>query len=129
MHSQAPDYLTVVKEPMDFARMRKRLDNGEYPSFDALSKDFLLICSNCMLYNPPESVFYRQAQKLLDAAVPRIAAAKDKWEGALNDFIAWLSIHGHVYLGLAAGEERSIASLGGLGSASAVHANFLAGDV
>ena len=67
---------------MDFTRMRKRAENGEYPTFEALAKDFQLICSNCMLYNPPESVFYRQAQKLQDAGLPRIAAAKEKWQGA-----------------------------------------------
>lgn len=47
----APDYYTVVQKPMDFSSMRKKLENGQYSSFEEFHSDMDLIRSNCYLYN------------------------------------------------------------------------------
>lgn len=52
---------------MDFATMETRLRGGLYPTLDAFAADFRLICSNCMLYNPEDSDFYKEAATLLVA--------------------------------------------------------------
>ena len=49
------DYFDVVKSPMDFGTIKKKLSNNFYGSTDELLKDFELVFSNCKLYNPPES--------------------------------------------------------------------------
>ena len=50
---------------MDFATMEDKLRAGKYPTLDALSADFRLICSNCMEYNPEDSDYYKEAASLL----------------------------------------------------------------
>lgn len=80
----ALDYLTVVREPMDFSTMRKRLLVGEYSpaphgrGIEALERDVELIASNCMAYNPPESEFYKQAANLRPHSARVIAAYRER---------------------------------------------------
>lgn len=50
---------------MDFHTMRKRLRNAEYPYVDIFERDFETICQNAMIYNAPETIFYKEAEKLL----------------------------------------------------------------
>jgi hypothetical protein len=52
---QAPNYRTVIKNPMDFSTMRKKLNEGAYFGWDDLQADAELICTNCMTFNPGES--------------------------------------------------------------------------
>src|SRR5262245_26019224 len=60
-----PDYLTIIKQPMDFGTMNKKIEGGAYSTLREFQSDFELICSNCMIYNAPNTVYYRAAQKLL----------------------------------------------------------------
>jgi len=61
---EVPDYLTVVKEPLDLATIRKRLDAGFYPSKEAFRQDLNRMIANCKLYNGKSSGFYREADSL-----------------------------------------------------------------
>lgn len=72
---QVPDYATVIKTPMDFSTMQKRVDAGAYGSVDALAADFRLICRNAMTYNAPETIYYKEAEKLLEEGEKLIAGA------------------------------------------------------
>lgn len=76
------DYLAVVKTPMDFSTMQRKLEGGHYLAFDTFAADFDLICANCMAYNRPETVYHKQAERLRDAGHKLIEAAQAKWEGA-----------------------------------------------
>ncbi|KAJ2959121.1 hypothetical protein NQZ79_g5409 [Umbelopsis isabellina] len=58
------DYLKVIKQPMDLSTMRKKLENNEYPDMDAFKKDFQLICSNAKIYNAPDTLYWKNADKL-----------------------------------------------------------------
>lgn len=63
---QVPDYLDHIKQPMDFATMRKRLEAQGYRSLPEFEEDFDLIVDNCMKYNAKDTVFYRAAVRLRD---------------------------------------------------------------
>ena len=47
----APGYSSMVKTPMDFGTMRRRIDSGHYSTLDSYSADLKLVCDNCKLYN------------------------------------------------------------------------------
>ena len=49
-----PDYHNIVKQPMDFGTVRKRLNNKYYWSGSECRDDIRLVFSNCFLYNKPE---------------------------------------------------------------------------
>ncbi|XP_050601778.1 bromodomain-containing protein 1 isoform X5 [Macaca thibetana thibetana] len=61
-----PDYLDHIKQPMDFATMRKRLEAQGYKNLHEFEEDFDLIIDNCMKYNARDTVFYRAAVRLRD---------------------------------------------------------------
>ncbi|XP_039719056.1 bromodomain-containing protein 1 isoform X6 [Pteropus medius] len=63
---EVPDYLDHIKQPMDFATMRKRLEAQGYRSLLEFEEDFDLIVDNCMRYNAKDTVFYRAAVRLRD---------------------------------------------------------------
>ncbi|KAG0289366.1 hypothetical protein BGZ98_003852 [Dissophora globulifera] len=50
-----PDYLTVVKNPMDLSTVDRKLSGLEYGTVDDFVGDLNLIFSNCYLYNGRES--------------------------------------------------------------------------
>lgn len=60
-----PDYFEVVKHPMDFGTIKKKLNSNFYSNTDELLKDFELVFSNCKLYNPPESDVVTMCNQIL----------------------------------------------------------------
>ncbi|CAN8266258.1 unnamed protein product [Cochlearia groenlandica] len=48
-----PDYLTVIKHPMDFGTIKKNLASGVYSSPHDFAADVRLTFTNAMTYNPP----------------------------------------------------------------------------
>lgn len=46
-----PDYLKIISEPMDFAKIERKLKGDRYGSADEFSADVHLIFSNCHKYN------------------------------------------------------------------------------
>mmetsp|Transcript_15838 Transcript_15838/g.22941 ORF Transcript_15838/g.22941 Transcript_15838/m.22941 type:complete len:397 (+) Transcript_15838:18-1208(+) len=50
-----PDYFDIVKEPMDFGTIKKKLNNNVYSSGQEFIRDMELVFHNCRLYNPPDS--------------------------------------------------------------------------
>lgn len=61
-----PDYLKIIKSPMDFSTMRKKLDSGQYKSVDEFRHDFNLIITNAKIYNAPETIYWKSADKIHD---------------------------------------------------------------
>ncbi|KAI9219389.1 Bromodomain-containing protein, partial [Blastocladiella britannica] len=61
---EVPEYLTVISEPMDFRTMREKVRMRVYKSVSALERDFRLVIANCRQFNPPDSIFVREATKL-----------------------------------------------------------------
>jgi len=63
---QVPDYRDLIKHPMDFATMRRKVDLQAYRTVDDIAADFQLMISNCMTYNAKTTIFYRAAVKMMN---------------------------------------------------------------
>ena len=59
-----PDYFDVIKHPMDFSLIKKRLDTGRYTSAAEFGADVRLMFANCYRYNPPDSDVYQMGKRL-----------------------------------------------------------------
>ena len=71
-----PEYYEQVKIPMDYGTMKKKLENGEYRSAQAMQKDFRLVMQNCLQFNAHESEICQEArqQALMRPSLLRAAA-------------------------------------------------------
>ncbi|XP_026041175.1 bromodomain-containing protein 9 [Astatotilapia calliptera] len=61
----APGYSMIIKHPMDFSTMKDKNRNNDYKTVTEFKADFKLMCDNAMVYNRPETVYYKAAKKLL----------------------------------------------------------------
>ncbi|KAJ8290717.1 hypothetical protein GJAV_G00016670 [Gymnothorax javanicus] len=61
----APGYSAIIKHPMDFSTMKDKITTNEYKTVTEFKADFKLMCDNAMVYNRPETVYYKAAKKLL----------------------------------------------------------------
>ncbi|TSK20185.1 Bromodomain-containing protein 9 [Bagarius yarrelli] len=61
----APGYSSIIKHPMDFSTMKEKIAMNEYKTVTEFKADFKLMCDNAMVYNRPETVYYKAAKKLL----------------------------------------------------------------
>ncbi|XP_019187786.1 PREDICTED: bromodomain-containing protein 9-like [Ipomoea nil] len=66
--NELPDYHEIIEHPMDFGTVRKKLDGGLYSNLEELEADVILICSNAMEYNAPDTIYFRQARSIQDLA-------------------------------------------------------------
>jgi hypothetical protein len=64
-----PDYYSIIKTPMDFGTMTKKLKAREYVSKQSFYEDLEQIYTNCFAYNTAEDSIYRQHAQML----------RDKW--------------------------------------------------
>lgn len=55
---EVPDYYKVIKNPMDLAKIKSKLNTGQYSTNAEVMKDIQLIFANCDLYNQNESEIY-----------------------------------------------------------------------
>jgi len=46
-----PDYLVIIKEPMDFGTIKRKLKHNEYLKCDEFIYDVNLVFNNCIVYN------------------------------------------------------------------------------
>ena len=58
------DYLRIVKTPMDLGTMKKKVNKKQYGTIEEFQADFELIINNAKLYNGPDTVYYKEADKL-----------------------------------------------------------------
>ena len=59
-----PDYVDVVKNPMDLSTMNLKLEKGEYEEPWGFIQDMWLMFENAWLYNKKNSRVYRMCTKL-----------------------------------------------------------------
>ena len=88
--SQVVDYLDFIDEPMDFSTISKRIEDNHYTAMEQFEHDFNLIITNCMMYNAPDTVYYRAALKLRDQGRPVVRAARRQVERAGIDPVTGL---------------------------------------
>lgn len=68
-HSQVPDYLDVIKKPMDFNTMRRKVEENKYNSLEEFEKDFYLVWHNATVYNQKDTIYYKAAIRIKDAGM------------------------------------------------------------
>ncbi|KAK3611451.1 hypothetical protein CHS0354_027176 [Potamilus streckersoni] len=72
----APGYSSIIQHPMDFSTMLSKIENDEYRSVLEYKKDFVLMCNNAMTYNRPETIYYKEAKKLLHSGMKLLSKEK-----------------------------------------------------
>ncbi|XP_053678575.1 bromodomain adjacent to zinc finger domain protein 1A [Anopheles nili] len=68
---EVPDYYAVIKQPMDFARIKSKLNMGDYKINEQMLNDVQLVFRNCDLYNTDETDVYRIGRDLERYVVKR----------------------------------------------------------
>jgi len=58
------DYASIIKNPMDFGTMQKKIDTKQYTKISEFQHDFELVIQNAKTYNAPETIYYRSADKI-----------------------------------------------------------------
>lgn len=69
----APGYSRIISHPMDLRTMASKVENNQYPSVNEFKDDFVLMCTNAVTYNAPDTVYYASAKRLLAAGLKIIA--------------------------------------------------------
>ncbi|KAI2662574.1 Bromodomain-containing protein 7 [Labeo rohita] len=62
-------YSLIIKRPMDFSTMKEKVKKEQYQSLEELKLDFRVMCENAMIYNKPETIYYKAAKKLLHSGM------------------------------------------------------------
>lgn len=74
---EAPGYYEIVKKPMDFSKMKTKIEDGSYGTGSkaaaAFYEDFFLVFENCHLYNDEEGEVVEEAARIF-ALVPETYA-------------------------------------------------------
>ncbi|XP_047667654.1 bromodomain-containing protein 7 isoform X2 [Tachysurus fulvidraco] len=65
----APGYSLIIKRPMDFSTMKEKVKRECYQFLDELKMDFKMMCENAMIYNKPDTIYYKAAKKLLHSGM------------------------------------------------------------
>jgi len=73
-----PNYLRVIKKPMDFGTIQQNLKNGHYQSAKECFADCKLVFANCYKFNPETDEVYKMG-KMLEEVFDQEWAKKDAW--------------------------------------------------
>ena len=72
---EVPDYYEVVKDPLDMELIQERVASGNYyVTLEMFCADFRLMFNNCRLYNSPDTVYFKCANRLEAFFESKIAA-------------------------------------------------------
>ncbi|XP_025115355.1 bromodomain-containing protein 7-like isoform X2 [Pomacea canaliculata] len=88
----APGYSSIILNPMDFSTMQLKLERNEYRSIMEYKKDFVLMCNNAMTYNRPETVYYKEAKRLLHIGLKQLSKEKLLSLKKTHSFLANLTL-------------------------------------
>ncbi|EOB12520.1 Transcriptional activator SPT7 [Nosema bombycis CQ1] len=75
---EAPDYHKIIKKPIDFATIQKKI--GKYYSYNEFKEDLDLIWSNCYTYNAgPYYIYCADTMKkaVRTQEIPRLSLSQD----------------------------------------------------
>jgi len=65
--TDAPDYLDIIRSPMDLFTMRQKVLEYKYPKLEDFEFDFKLMITNCFDYNYRDTIYYAKGLQLLYA--------------------------------------------------------------
>jgi histone-lysine N-methyltransferase SETD1 len=81
---EADGYNQIIKYPMDFEKMKKKLLGGTYGTFSSFLFDARMLCDNALIYNPPDSVYSKTAKELSDV-LDVMKERASKWMSAIKE--------------------------------------------
>ncbi|XP_026959202.1 bromodomain-containing protein 7-like [Sagmatias obliquidens] len=84
----ASSYSMIIKHPMDFSTMKEKIKNNDYQSIEELKDNFKLMCTNAMIYNKPETIYYKAAKKLLHSGMKILSQERIQSLKQSIDFMA-----------------------------------------
>jgi transcription initiation factor TFIID subunit 2 len=59
-----PNYLDVIRHPMDLSTIRRKVDSSEYKSIDDFKRDVEQMLQNCFTYNQENTPVYKEGKAL-----------------------------------------------------------------
>lgn len=59
------DYLDYIKEPIDLTTIGKRVESGAYVTKAQFKADLDKMCTNCTVYNLPDTNYYKYVRECL----------------------------------------------------------------
>ncbi|KAI0924329.1 hypothetical protein AcW1_006473 [Taiwanofungus camphoratus] len=68
-----PDYYDIIKRPMNWNVIDRKLDRHEYLDLQNFKDDVNLVLDNAMIYNRPGTPFFKAAQRIKASAEPVMA--------------------------------------------------------
>ncbi len=88
-------YRDVIKNPMDFSTMGKKLQDQQYKSLGEFRRDLDLIWSNCLCFNgaEPNNVFSKKAIELRKVTEKLIASTRSSLEKDKEELYRWKERH------------------------------------
>ncbi|XP_022098664.1 BRCA2-interacting transcriptional repressor EMSY-like isoform X2 [Acanthaster planci] len=78
--SEAPGYNRVIKYPMDFGTVKRKLENGRYDNFADFHNDMMLVHNNCVQYNPPGHEIRRDCEEVFQFYTAEYKKLIERWE-------------------------------------------------
>lgn len=81
---QAEGYHEIVRNPIDFGKIRSNALGGKYSTLGSFVSDCRLLCNNALVFNPPGSIYYKTAKDLSDVLTTMQKRAA-KWINAIKD--------------------------------------------
>jgi len=93
--SDIEEYHKVIKEPVDFQTMRKKVLASEYSSLGAFINDARRLCINACVFNAADSLYAKTAKQIFDSLIVMQKRAQS-WILALKNAHATSFILEHV---------------------------------
>ena len=94
----AEHYLDIIKNPMDFGTMRKKLNENQYNDVKEFVADVHLICENAIRFNGENSMYAFMAQDITKRIDERLkekpSSIEDEWQKRLENVVN--KLHEHV---------------------------------
>jgi SWI/SNF-related matrix-associated actin-dependent regulator of chromatin subfamily A protein 2/4 len=64
---ELPEYYQIIRKPIDFKKIKERIQKGKYHCVADMQEDVLLLCKNARTYNQEGSQIYMDSQELEQA--------------------------------------------------------------
>ncbi|XP_038050244.1 BRCA2-interacting transcriptional repressor EMSY-like [Patiria miniata] len=78
--AEAPGYSRVIKNPMDFGTVKRKLESGQYDDFVGFHSDMTLVHNNCVQYNPPGHEIRRDCEEVFQFYTAEYSKLVERWE-------------------------------------------------
>jgi hypothetical protein len=82
--AEAEGYFAVIQEPMDFGTIKKKVLQNKYATLGSFVSEARLLCDNAMLYNPPDSIYWKTAKEI-SVVLTVMKDRASEWTNAIKD--------------------------------------------